>query len=108
MRKVHDTHAPKKIRDRRRGHEIRDKSREQHPDELTLGRRRAAFAAMPLLFRSPNPSEKQRIPDKAQDPVGRTRAKNSQPVHSPFMPVPIPPDKLNANGSIARPVSPNR
>jgi hypothetical protein len=51
---------------------------------------------MPLLLRSPDPAEEQRIPDKTQDPVGHPRAKNRQPVHVRIVSVAILHDKLNA------------
>jgi hypothetical protein len=49
---------------------------------------------MPRLLRSPNPAEEQRIPDKAQDPVGRTRTKNRQPVHASIVSPALPSHKL--------------
>ena len=49
---------------------------------------------MPLLFSSPNPAEEQRIPNKAQDPVGRPRAENSKPIHDLIVSVVLLRDKL--------------
>ena len=49
---------------------------------------------MAILLRPPNPAEEQRIPDKAQDPIGRTRAKNSKPIHDLIVSVLLLRDKL--------------
>src|SRR5436190_24278189 len=49
---------------------------------------------MALLLRSPNPAEEQRIPNKAQDPVGRPRAENSKPIHDLIVSVVLLRDKL--------------
>ena len=77
---VHDPHSPEETGDRRRGHEITDKLRDQHSRKLTFRRlpaRGTVTASMPQLFRSPNLAEEQRVPDKAQEKIGDTRAKNS-------------------------------
>ena len=49
---------------------------------------------MALLLRSPNPAEEQRIPNKAQDPVGRSRADNGKPIHDLIVSVLLLRDKL--------------